>query len=353
MERTESQKFWRIFEIGIIGAILLGVLVLFYVFRDMLAPFIIAFILVFFLNPIVDYMEGEGISRTWAVVGLIFSVLGLLILIGVLSWPLVDKEISAFKENAPTYIKKVQSGLNSTAQLAEKKMTFLPKGTLTKMINDKSADLLVGAASNVDVILGVVMSIVSNAILIPFIVFFLLKDGRQMKKSLIAFVPNKYFETFLCLLYEVNQQISNYIRGQLIDAAIVGILSIALLYMLDIRYAVFIGAIGGIGNIIPYVGPVAGMVVGSVVVLIDTGSGFGIMKIIVVFGCVQLIDEAIISPLAVGKSVDVHPLAVVIAILVGGMFLGAWGMLLAVPLYCSIKVSFQILYRGFVEYGNW
>jgi putative permease len=166
-------------------------------------------------------------------------------------------------------------------------------------------------------------------------------------------VPNKYFETFLTLFHEIDQQISNYIRGQLIDSFIIGLLAIIGLYLVGINYAFLIGAVIGIVNIIFYIGPLIGFVFGSLLILIDTGSTVNVIKFVVVFVFVRLVDDIIISPLALSKSVHVHPLMVIILITLGGFIHGILGMLLAIPLYCSIKVTFQILYRGFVEYGNW
>ena len=122
---------------------------------------------------------------------------------------------------------------------------------------------------------------------------------------------------------------------------------------MGIRYAFFIGVVLGIVNIIPYFGPLIGLVFGGLLVLIDTGSTIHLLKFIGVFAVVRLLDDIIISSLAISKTVYVHPLMVIVVVLLGGLFHGIWGMLLAVPLYCSIKVSFQILYGGFVENGNW
>ena len=87
--------------------------------------------------------------------------------------------------------------------------------------------------------------------------------------------------------------------------------------------------------------------------LIDTGSTTSMLTAMGILALVKLLDTVAISPLAVGKRVNVHPLMVIIVISVGGLLHGIWGMLLSVPLYCSMRVSLRILYRGFVEYGNW
>ena len=352
MERTDFQKVWKTFGIIALGCTLLGILLVLYFIRELLTPFIIAFVIVFFLNPIVDYMEGEGINRTFAVVVLIILSV-VILLVGLrLTWPTIQAELNSFGNNAPAYMDKTQKGLNSAISLLEKNLGFIPKGTLGKALDQKMSDLS-SRMGDVGSLIKMIKGLATIFILIPFIVFFLLKDGRKIRKMLIAFVPNKYFETFLTLFYEIDQQIGNYIKGQLIDSLIVGILAIIGLYLMGIKYAFFIGAVLGIVNIISYFGPLMGLVLGGLLVLIDTGSTVQLLKLIGVFAAIRLLDDIIIWPLALSKTVNIHPLMVIIVVLLGGLFHGIWGMLLAVPLYCSMKVSFQILYRGFVEYGNW
>ena len=323
-----------------------------YFVRNLLTPFIIAFIIVFFLNPVVDYMEGEGINRTLAVVTLIILSLVVLFVIWELAWPTILADINSIKENAPAYIHKAQGSLNRAIDLLEKNMGFIPEGTLEKALQQK-INAFTSGVGDVGPLIKVIKDLVTTLIIIPFAVFFLLKDGRKIKKMVIAFVPNKYFETFLTLFHEIDQQISNYIRGQLIDSLIIAILATIGLYLVGINYAFLIGIVLGMVNIIFFIGPLIGFVFGSLLVLIDTGSTVHLLKFLGVFIFVRLIDDVIVSPLALSRSVHVHPLIVIILISLGGLLHGIWGMLLAVPLYCSIKVAFQILYKGFIEYGNW
>jgi putative permease len=351
-ERTDFQRVWKTFGIIALGCVLLGVLLVLYFIRELLTPFIIAFVIVFFLNPIVDYMEGEGIDRTFAVVTLILSGIVILLVTLRLTWPTIQVELNSFGNNVPVYMDKTQRGLDGVINLVERNIGFIPKGTLGKALQQEM-NALTSSMGNVDSLFKVAKGLATILILIPFIVFFLLKDGRKIRKMLIAFVPNKYFETFLTLFYEIDQQISNYIKGQLIDSLIVGILAIIGLYLMGIRYAFFIGAVLGIVNIISYFGPLMGLGIGSLLVLIDSGSTVQLLKLVGVFAVVRFLDDVIIWPLALSKTVHIHPLMVIIVVLLGGLFHGIWGMLLAVPVYCIIKVSFQILYRGFVEYGNW
>jgi predicted PurR-regulated permease PerM len=352
MEKNDFQKLWKAFEIITIGCVLFGILLVLYLIRGLLTPFIIAFVITFFLNPVVDYMEGEGVNRTLAVILLIILTLLFLFILWKLTWPTIQTEISSFQKNAPFYAGKIQDSLERAMKLLEKNTSFIPEGVLQKVMQQKINDLSSGMR-DIGSLLAIVKESVRTLILSQVIVFFFLKDGRRIKKALIAYVPNKYFETFLNLIYEIDKQISNYIRGQFTDAFFVGVLAIIGLYLFGISYALFIGAVAGIVNIVPYVGPLMAFIFGSLLVFIDTGSLISIFKVVGVLGVVKLIDSMVISPLVVGRSVNVHPLMVIIVISIGGLLHGIWGMLLSVPLYCSLRVSLRILYQGFVEYGNW
>ncbi len=352
MEKNEFQKLWKAFEIIAIGCVLLGVLLVLYLIRGLLTPFIIAFVITFFLSPVVDYMEGEGVNRTFAVILLILLTLIFLFILWKLTWPIIQTEISSFQKNAPFYISKIQGGLERGMKLLEKNAGFIPEGVMQKALQQKM-NAFTSGMRDISSLLKIVRKFVVTFVLIQVIVFFFLKDGRRIKKALIAYVPNKYFETFLTLIYEIHQQISNYIRGQFTDAFIVGVLAIIGLYLFGINYAIFIGAAVGVANIVPYVGPLLGFAFGGLLMLIDTGSILDLLKFAGVLGCVKLIDNIAITPLIVSRSVNVHPLMVIIVISFGGMVHGVWGMLLSVPLYCSMRVSLRTLYRGFVEYGNW
>lgn len=247
---------------------------------------------------------------------------------------------------------KVQAGAIKAINLLEKKVAFLPQGTLEKGLQQK-INSFTSEMKDMSSLVKIIKGLARSIIIIPFFTFFLLKEGRKIKKMLIGFVPNKYFETFLTLFYKINQQISNYIRGQLIDAFIVTLVAIIGFYLVGINYAFLLGVILGMMSIIPYIGSLIGFVFGSLLIIIDTGATVHLLKFIGVFVFVRLIDSIIVCPMAVSRSVHVHPLMVFIVVMLGGFFHGIWGMLLAVPLYCSIKVAFQILYRGFIEYGNW
>jgi len=183
----------------------------------------------------------------------------------------------------------------------------------------------------------------SLLVIVPFVTFFLLKDGRRMKHWLISLVPNRYFELSLNLMWKINRQIGAYIRGQILAAIVVALLSIIGLRIIGLRYYVIVGLIAGISNLIPYLGPVIGILSGVLVALVTGGSIATLASVVVVFIAVQLIDNSFVSPLVIARSVHLHPLVVIFAILAGSQLMGLLGMLIAVPVTGTIKVAIETL----------
>ena len=172
-----------------------------------------------------------------------------------------------------------------------------------------------------------------------------------MKKAFIHLVPNRYFEMTLTVIHKIDQQLGWYLRGQFTEAFVVGLLSVVALWLLDVQYFIIIGIFAGLANMIPYVGPVAGAIPAIVVTGINGDKPIKILYIIVAFVIVQLIDNVVVQPFVLSKSVHLHPLIIVFAVLIGGQFFGLLGMLLAVPVAGIIKVTSSELYHGIRKFN--
>ena len=196
-------------------------------------------------------------------------------------------------------------------------------------------------------------SIISLLVLIPIITFFFLADGHIIQKAVLKLVPNRYFEMFVLLFHKVAQAVQSFIRGQLIDALAVGVMTSVGLAIIGVPYNIVIGIVAGLGNLIPYLGPVIGFLP-ALFVLIASPEGFtaiGLVKIVVVFVAVQFLEGTFVYPIAVGKSVDLHPLIVIIGITVGGQIGGLVGMLIAIPIISVVKVTVEVLYFYLKRYS--
>ena len=195
-----------------------------------------------------------------------------------------------------------------------------------------------------------VISGLTFVVIVPFVAFFFLKEGRRLTRCLMALVPNAYFELCLNLMYQANRQIGNYIRGQLLAVLVVSVLAISGLSILGVYYALPLGLLAGLANVIPFLGPLIGIVCSSIVALATGGGLAMVAKVIVMFLIIQLIDNVLIQPTMVAKSVELHPLAVLFVVMVGSQLMGIVGMLIAVPLTGIAKVSGQTIYEGVKQY---
>jgi len=308
----------------------------------------ISFILSFLLSPLVDMLENRGISRATAVI-IIFVFFITSIIIGLqFLIPSISNEVKSISEviqneNPESLIEKFQIILAERfpalqkPEIAEKVSTNLHN--IFKALIQKS--------------LNIIRSVLSSFMLIitiPFITFFFLKDGRRIKKYIIQLVPNRYFEMSLNLIYKSNQKLGSYIRGQLMVSFVIGSLSILALFLLNIPYFFIIGLVAGLANMIPYFGPIVGATPGVIIAFIETGSTGTMISVVVAFALIQLIDNVLVSPFIVSKSVQIHPLLVILVLLFGSSLAGILGMLLAVPVFAVLQVIIKEIIWSFKNY---
>ncbi|MDC0480145.1 AI-2E family transporter [Candidatus Marinimicrobia bacterium] len=211
---------------------------------------------------------------------------------------------------------------------------------------------------NILSLLGSAGSFFFLAVMIIIFTIILLIEYHDFKRTLVRFIPNKYLEVGLRTIYNIEKQISSYLRGQILAASSVAILSIIGLLILNqlganMPLIVFIGIIAGLANLIPMVGPFVGMVPAILIALMNNlgndiamnhqlfgaiPSPFFMLDIVFMFIIVQQIDNNFITPILVGESVGLHPMAVMIVLLIGGTMMGPLGMLFAIPAAGVLKV---------------
>lgn len=308
---------------------------------------IVAALLAYILEPLVSRLESTGLKRTMATLvvfaGIVLFITGFVLII----LPTVTHEIQSIQQGISSG--EARQYLNNLEQSLQEKLAYL--GVKNLNIERKLQTALTTLGNELFNYLLNAVSLITNLVIIPFIMFFLLKDGREIKKRLISLVPNRYFEFSLNLLYKMDLQLGNYLRGQFLDALIIGLLSIAALWILGVNYFVIIGAFAGLANLIPYVGPIAGAIPAIIVSIMQTGNLSMVLWIALAFTIVQLIDNVLVQPLVVAKTVNLHPLIVLLVVIIGGQFFGVLGMLLAVPTTGVIKVIVEESIRSFRQYS--
>ncbi len=296
---------------------------------------IVSALLAYILDPLANFFESRGMSRTSATVTIFFCIFALTGFSYTVFLPLLSAEI-----------KSLQSGLNpekaglmisGLEDFLVSNLAFLGVKELNLVSRMENSMVRVGDWIFIHFLDAA--SVITSMILIPFIVFFLMKDGREFKRSFVSLMPNRYFEFTLCLFHKLNNQVGNYLRGQMIDATLVGVLSTFAMWLIGVKYFLMIGVFAGLANLVPYFGPITGAALAVIVSVLQTGNFEMAFYVIVAFTIIKLIDDAIIQPVVVAKSVHMHPLTVLLSVLIGGKLFGILGMLLAVPVVGFMKVA--------------
>jgi len=185
--------------------------------------------------------------------------------------------------------------------------------------------------------IGTFVSQIFNIILIPILTFYFLKDYEQIHRWMLDFIPRKYRNIVTFYQWRLNRILGGYIRGQLIVCSIVGILTGAGLALFGIPFAILLGVVAGLLNIIPYIGLYISLGLALLTAFFTAGPLIAMLKIGGVFLFVQSLEGYIISPKILGKRVGLHPLAVIFSILVFARFFGFWGLIIGVPTAALIK----------------
>jgi len=299
---------------------------------------VIAALLAYVFDPAVTALEFRGLSRTAATVLFVLFLSASLGFLGYFLFPVLFAQVELMRSEVST----------EQTELIVTRMQALIRGNLGFLgmeefdLNTSIQNLKIQISERVmKFLVEDSLALVIRMVTIPFMMFFFLKDGREMKKQLIRLVPNRYYEFSLDLLHKMDLQLGNYLRSQFIDALVFGALSIIALWLLDVKYFLFIGIFAALANLIPYVGPIAGVIPAVVVSVLETGDITKAIYVILAYVGLKLVDDFAIQPMVVARGVNVHPLLVLLAILIGGHLFGIVGMLVAVPFAGFLKVVLQ------------
>ncbi|HLA68313.1 MAG TPA: AI-2E family transporter [Bacteroidota bacterium] len=328
----------------LVAILLIGFWVASYV-PSLVLALILSTLLAFVLKPLVKLLEFRlGLRRSIAILCVFVLGGGAVVLASMELVPLLIERTQLLYgqfKNFPFQVK-----LNEAAQNIAKDVPFVDATTVAAKANVMIAETLQSIGTAVEDI----FSLIAILAIVPFVTYFVLAEGDVALKKLIERVPNKYFEMSLNVLNKIEHDLVGYLRGWILDSIIIGLLSISGLWLIGIDYPILIGALAGIANLVPYLGPVVGAVPAFLVSLTQYGDFRMLVPIIVLSVAIQAIDNIVVQPLCFAKTVDMHPLTVILVLVVGNELMGVVGMLVAIPVATILKVSMVETYWGLSNY---
>ncbi|MDR1087114.1 MAG: AI-2E family transporter [Endomicrobium sp.] len=342
---SESTKN-RIFVILIL--LFLGSCLFLYLARAILAPFLIAAFITYLISPLVTHVQSFGYKRIIGVV--IVSIILISIFAGVLIIlvPILINEIESFQFNADQYYEPISNYVSAVRLKLETSFPILQKFDIPNVVISESKDFILYRIEQIPNYLMSMFSIFTIIVLIPMIVFFMLLGGGKSLKSLLGLFPPNYVEMVLSIVYRVDSIFGRYVRGQLIEAFFVGSMSALSLSILNVNFALLIGTIAGIANLIPYLGPIVGLTLAVGVGAVQYQTFAIVIKIAIVYAFIKFLDDNFIQPLVVGYNVNLGPVSMVFAMLAGGHVFGFLGVVFAVPIAAIFKsVSIMLVKKRY------
>lgn len=318
----------------------IGLAILFYVLSKLKWLFIyfsIALMLAYFFDPLYKYLISKKAPKVLAIIVVFGIIIALLILTIFFLIPSVINQLNILYNEIPKFINSYQTLILS---LEPQLSRFIDPADVESLLKENLSELqksILGFSQTIIIYLSnIVSSITFGVVIVPLILFYLMKDIFIFKENLYIFVSKENKKEFKEVLEEIDNIISGFIRGRIIVCFIVGTLIGIGLYFLNLKFALIIGIVSGVFNFIPYLGPIVGVVLALIFAL---GSPWWtLLMIVVLFVLVNQLEAIYLNPNILGKGLGLHPLTVILSILICGQLLGILGVLVAVPLAAILKV---------------
>lgn len=317
-------------------------------FETLFAPLLISLVLFYLLRPLVDLLQKRAkFPRSLAILTIYLLVTAVLALIILAVAPMIQRQFVELIAAFPSFVVEAIAFI-ATIMENEQTMEFLAQfgvdlHELTQRATQYAISLVNKAGSLVTPAIGFVTEFFITAFVIPFILYYFLKDGHKITGGFIRFLPESRREDGRKLLSEMDRTVAMYIRGQATVALCVGIMLFIGFQIIGLKYSVLLAVVAMCTNIIPYLGP---FLAGTPAVLVGLSQSpwMGLQALIVTI-ISQQIEGNLISPKILGKELNIHPLTIILLLLVVGTLVGPVGLILAVPLYAVAKIVVIYVYK--------
>lgn len=315
--------------------------------RIVLIPFIFAFFMAYLFNPLVQIIESKKVPRGLAILFVYIVVFGLLTLIIIFGVPHIIEEFNRLGRAIPKLTQEVK-GIAAHIEKKYSKFT-LPEGI--KQVFDERIrhleNVLINTVRAGTTSLIKMISYLLGLVVTPIFAFYMLKDIERIKESFTLTIPRNYRSDVLAIGRDLDEIMSGFFRGHLLISLIVGTLTGLGTYIIGLDFSFIIGIISGVAELVPYLGPfITAVPMVALALLVSRKTAVYAVIVILI---VQQLENAVISPKILGKSMGLHPLVVIFALLAGGELYGFLGILLAVPAAAALKVILRYIYLKLVD----
>ncbi len=319
-----------------------------WVARDVLPPFVLAGILAYLLSPLVDELaERLKLPRAVPALGVTFLLVGGLVLVGWLLGGRLVTEVRALEREGPDIVESVITHLAGGPRvdvLGQSVSARAIAGRLNASLNDafgSPGDAFRAVRLAVDATLNVFLGILA--------LVYLLIDGKQFGRYGLRFVAPRHRPHVVRVAQDIHKLLGRYLRGQLVLIVLMSLVTfVALEWIFHLPYALWLGVLTGLLEVIPIVGPITAGAIATGVGLVQSGPSTA-GAIVVLYFVLRQLEDQLVMPQVVGRAVHVHPLVTIFAVLAGERVAGVLGMVMAVPVAAAVNVAIRYVYPPLTE----
>ena len=326
--------------------------------KTVVLPIVLALIFFYLLRPVLRMLENFKIPRIWGILIIFLGVVGLITLLIVLVFPFLKSQFQTLIEEFPTYFMQLLTDVDAFLRTSyigdyysESNFTIdtllatLP-GNIADTLQNTVTSIITGVTGLISTITGVILSVV----IVPFILFYLLKDGEKLPEYFLKLLPPRFRDDTREVFTEADKQLGAYIQGQLIVAFCIGVMVYIGFLIIGMDYALLLGVLAMVTSIVPYIGPAIAITPAAIIALVT--SPFMLVKLAIVWTVVQLVEGNLISPQVMGKTLFIHPVTIIFVLLTAGSLFGVVGVILGIPMYALLRVLISHFYRLFKRRYN-
>lgn len=323
-------------EALVLFLLLAGALAIILTMGQTLTPVFAGIILAFLMQGAVDWLEQRNFKHMFAVVTVFLAFVSVVLAFLLIVMPLAWKQLVNLFNELPGMAAQLQSTL---LLLPEKHPGLVTEAQITEIIDMATREVSKAGqwvlTFSVNSIAGLV-ALMIYLVLVPILVFFFLKDGRSLTSWWTKFLPERR-DMMTKVWVEMDDQIANYIRGKVIEIVIVGVVSYLCFALFGLNYAALLGIMVGLSVLVPYIGAALVTLPVALIAFIQWGGSSEFMYLMIAYGIIQALDGNVLVPLLFSEAVNLHPVAIIIAVLVFGGLWGFWGVFFAIPLATLLK----------------
>jgi putative permease len=323
-------------EAVLLLALIAGCLLVLMFMGQVLAPFLTALVVAYLLQGAMQMFKRLGLGHLAATVVVFLLFLGLMLLLLFIILPASWTQLSQFFVELPRFAGKGQALIMLLPERYPELISVEQAQDWVRQIREELANMGQWAVSFSISGITLVMAMLIYCVLVPILVFFLLKDADTIIGWCIGFLPT-HRNLLNQVWVEMDLQIANYIRGKALEIVIVGIVSYVVFLALGINYAALLAIGVGLSVLVPYIGAAVITVPIALVAYMQWGWGNEFIYLMVAYGIIQALDGNVLVPLLFSEVVNLHPVAIIVSVLVFGGFWGFWGVFFAIPLATLFK----------------